>query len=117
MSTKRGEVQTSYSYEVDNQQIFDEEDESEELESNLYVEESALNYIPASLGYGHSMAHDIFASAPDNLEEVVFNYLYKRGEFNIGHDDLFAVARCIKQRRDLVKDIKEVWPRYTEKRY
>ncbi len=112
-----GEAITSYSYEVDNLQIFDEEDESKELDSNLYVEESALNYIPASLGYGHSMAHDIFAAAPSDLKEVVFNYLYKRGEFNIGHNDLFSVARCMKQRRDLVKDIKEVWPRYTEKRY
>jgi len=112
-----GEAISSYSYEIDNQQFFDEEEENEELDSNLYIEESTLNYIPASLGYGYSMAHDIFVSAPDNLEEVVFNYLYKRGEFNIGHDDLFAVARCMKQRRDLVKDIKEIWPRYTEKRY
>ena len=112
-----GEALTAYSYEVDNHQILDEEDEHEELESNLYVEESALNYIPASLGYGHSMAHDIFASAPDDLEEVVFNYLFKRGEFEKGHNDTYAVARCIKQRRDLIEDIRAAWPRYTERRY
>lgn len=112
-----GEAIASYSYEIDNQQNFDEEEEAEELDPGLYVEESTLDYIPASLGYGHSMAHDIFASAPDNLDEVVFNYLFKRGEFSKDHDDLFAVARCIKQRRDLIKDIKEVWPRYTERRY
>jgi predicted DNA binding protein len=112
-----GEVLTSYSFEIDNNQVFEVEEENEELDSNLYLDESTLNYIPASLGYGHTMAHDIFASAPDNLDEVVFNFLYKRGEFNIGHDDLFAVARCMKQRRDLIKDIKEIWPRYTERRY
>ncbi len=114
-----GEAINSSSYELDNNQLFEEVEEFEELElePNLYIDESVLSFAPASLGYGHSMAHDIFACAPENLEEVAFNYLFKLGEFEKGPDDLIAVAKCIKQRRDLPKDIKQIWPKYTPKRF
>lgn len=115
-----GESISSYSYEVDNNELLDEleeDEEYEELEPNLYIDESLLSFIPASLGYGHSMAHDIFACPPENLDEVAFNYLYKRGEFNKGTVDLIAVAICIKQKRDLPEDIKLIWPKYTQKRF
>lgn len=73
-----GEALDTYSYEVENK-LLDNLEGFEEQEPNLYIDECAFNYIPSSLGYGHSMAHDIFASAPDSLDEVVFNYLFKRG--------------------------------------
>ncbi len=111
-----GEALNSYALKIEDQLYFDKDSEHDD-ESSLYIEESALGYIPANLGYGHSMSHDVFSAAPENLEGVVFNYLFKRGEFNKGSDDLYSLALSIRQRRDLVDDIKEVWPRYTEKRY
>ncbi len=114
-----GEVLTTYPYEVVNDQLLDisEKNEDEAVEETLYVDEGILNFTTTFLGYGQSMASDIFALAPESLDEVVFNYLFKRGEFEKGHDDLFAVAKCIMQRRDLEEDIKKIWPRYTLKRY
>ena len=111
-----GEALDSYTYEVENQ-LLDSLEDFEDQEPSLYIDECAFNYIPSSLGYGHSMAHDIFASAPESMDEVVFNYLFKRGEFERGSNDLYAVAKCVKQRRDLEEDIRVVWPRYTKKRY
>ncbi len=109
-----GEAINANSFELENNLLLDE---LNEVEESLYIDESSLIFMQSSLGFGHSMSHDIFTCPPDNLKEVAFNYLYKLGEFNKGPDDLIAVAKSIKQRRDLPKDIKKIWPRYTEKRF
>jgi hypothetical protein len=77
--------------------------------------ESVIASIAPLLGYGHSMSHDIFASAPNDLNEMVFDKLYAEGAFD-KCPDLKIVATIRKQGFSNPKILKSIWSRYTPKR-
>ena len=89
----------------------------ERTRENMFIDEDMIATL-SSLGYGHSLAHELFSAAPDDLYEVVFNDLYRRGIFEQYDDkDLAKAATCVAQRRDWRKDIISIWPRYTKRRF
>jgi hypothetical protein len=76
---------------------------------------SIIAGIAPLLGYGRSMAHDVFASAPKDLSEMVFDRLYSQGAFD-KCNDLKIAATIRKQGFNNPKVLKSIWNRYTPKR-
>ncbi|MCY4643791.1 MAG: hypothetical protein OXB88_04160 [Bacteriovoracales bacterium] len=92
------------------------EEEGDRARENMFIDEDMIAAL-SSLGYGRSLAHELFSAAPDDLDEVVFNDLHRRGIFEQYDEDLVKAATCMAQKRDLRKDILPIWPRYTKRRF
>lgn len=77
--------------------------------------ESIIASVAPLLGFNHSMAHDIFASAPESLVESIFNKLYYKNEFS-EDDDMQAAAYIRYERHDDPRKLKKIWKKYTARR-
>lgn len=82
-----------------------------------FTDEGLINYFPQTLGFAQSSANTLSSSAPENLQESFFHSLYARGEFDHESEDFQNLATCLIHGIEAPKDMKKIWPRYTDARY
>jgi hypothetical protein len=97
--------------------LTDSLDNDRNLKMASSLDKGIRGYLPEALGFAQSGASAFMACPPPNLEESFFETMYARGDFNREHEDIQNLAACFYHRVDLPREMKKIWPRYTEKRH
>lgn len=97
--------------------LTDSYDNDRNLKKATSSDEGLRDFLPGALGFAQSGANAFAARAPESLKESFFQTMYARGDFERETDDVQNLSACLFHRVDLPKEIKKIWPRYTEKRH
>ena len=53
------------------------------------------NFFPETLGFAQSSGHDLFSTAPQNIQDSFFISLYAQSEFEKDSDDIQNLVTCL----------------------
>lgn len=97
--------------------LTDDRDNDRKLKKGTAFDEGLRAYFPEALGFAQNGLSAFAGLRPENLYESFFEAMYSRGDFENDNDDVQQLSTCFYHGIDHPKEMKKIWPRYTERRY
>lgn len=97
--------------------LTDDRDNDRKLKKATAFDEGLRAYFPEALGFAQNGFGAFAGQAPENIYDSFFETMYARGDFDQENEDFQQLAACFYHGVDDPKEMKKVWPRYTERRY
>lgn len=96
--------------------LTDDRDNDRKLKKGSIFDEGLRAYFPDALGFAQNGFSAFAGASPENLYESFFESMYVRGDFETLSGDVQQLATCFYHGIDDPKEMKKIWPRFTERR-